>query len=822
MQFRKIAAVAGSALMAGMTLAVPAMAATNVGNIASLATPSDSVANFPIFVIGKTAASSDVAGAIDIAVRMAAESKTTTAATTTTGSAGTVTGVDRDGIAIGTTSTAGTSLSTAISQGSAFPNSGVVLTTHFSGLKDSTFSHRGTDYDYKEQVDVSAVRMSHDLGTDKINGSERMVIGTSGDIKYEYVFDKNIWINNTVAGAGTIASPEYTNAIKIKLLGKDFSIVGIGSNSIKMLSGTVGTAKKQGTTVTGITSGDYTVYVTAGANNDWASFEIKDKTGNVVDTISGVTESNSKDSSATGLTIKVTDSRVSGTDPATQIIEADIVVGTTGYLEKEYDGTADVDSTGTSNEKFDSANPRWGIQYSAVGGQDRYIGSGSKIQVVYKPTEKQYLKPGEKVVLPNNYGELGFTGWNTDNFAKITVEPSGQVSVYNVTDKALVGSAFYGLKLSSDKSGVFKVGGNFFTTAYLLYNGTFTGNVALYGGVGEVGPVAVGYKDETSGKILVNDSFRLGRINETYGAFAANTGGYGWAKLNLTTEAMNAGSTHDFGYNFTINAGEQDFILNVNASNTTNILSTISIGTSTTGGSPATATLKMSFQNKTTWTTAGADLATELFKLGPSAGSAEATDVNVTTGATVGNAGAKTQDEIVDDSGVILLNPSTYSASDKVVFKVPSKSLAVKAYFGTMGAVTTTTGATTAVVIPVTTDVVKMDTEVATTDGKSVLDAYKTQNLIVVGGPAVNSIAAQLLNVSFPSYGAASGIAANTAIVKVFQDKYATGKVAVLVAGYNAENTDAAALAIQSGKLAGNNATSVTLTGTDVNSLVVS
>ncbi len=815
MQFRKIAAIAGSALMSGMTLASAAMAATNVGNIAELAKPSDSVANFPIFVIGKTAQTEDVAGAVDIAVRMAAESKTTTTATTTTTS-GTVTGVDRDGIAIGTTATAGTSLSTAISGGSAFPNSGVVLTTHFSGLKDSTFSHRGTDYDYKEQVDVSAVRMSHDLGTDKINGSERMVIGTSGDIKYEYVFDKNIWINNTVAGAGTIASPEYTNAIKIKLLGKDFSIVGIGSSSVKMLSGTVGTAKKQGTTVTGITSGDYTVYVTAGANNDWASFEIKDKTGNVVDTISGVTESNSKDSSATGLTIKVTDSRVSGTDPATQIIEADIVVGTTGYLEKEYDGTADVDSTGTSNEKFDSANPRWGIQFSAASGTtDRYIAANSKIQVVYKPSEKQYLKPGEKVVLPNNYGELGFTGFNTDNFAKITVEPSGQVSAYNVTDKALVGSSFYGLKLSSDKSGVFKAGGNFFTTAYVLYNGTYTGSVATVGGVGEVGPIAIGYKDETSGKILVNDSFRLGRINETYGAFAANTGGYGWAKLNLTTENAKADSTHDFGYNFTINAGEQDFILNVNASNTTNILSTMSIGTSTTGGSAASATLKLSFQNKSTWTSAGADLATELFKLGPSAGSAEATDVNVTTGATVGNAGAKTQEEIVDDSGVILVSPSTYSASDKVVFKVPSRSLAVKAYFGTKGATTSADGTTTDKVVTVTTDVVKLDTEMT--------DAVKTgNNLVLVGGPCVNTLVASLATDSKFDYSCSSWPAENFGIVKVVQDAFATGKVAVVVAGTRAADTKLAALAIQSGKLAGNNATSAKLTGADINSLVVS
>lgn len=812
MQFRKIAAVAGSALMAGMTLAVPIMAATNVGNIASLATPSDSVANFPIFVIGKTASSADVAGAIDIAVRMAAESKTTTTVTTT-GTGAAITGVDRDGINIGTAA-GGSALSTAITGGAAFPNSGVILTTHFSGLKDSTISFRGTDYDYKEQVDVSAVRMRHDLATDKINGSEKMVIGTNSQIKYIYMFDKSIWINNTVAGAGTIASPEYTNAIKIKLLGQDFSIVGIGANSVKMLTGTVGTATKQGTTKAGVTSGDYTIYVTAGANADWASFEIYDKTGNKVDTLTGIgpgsTATTSKDSTATGLTVKATAVRVTGTDPATQIVETDIVVGKTGFVEKEYDSTADVDSTGTSNEAFNSANPRWGILYSAVGGDDRKIGAGSSIQVVYKPSEIQYLKPGEKVVLPNNYGELGFTGWNTDNFAKITVEPSGQVSAYNVTDKALVGSSFYGLKLSSDKSGVFKAGGNFFTTAYLLLNGTYgiASNIT--------GPVAVGYKDETSGKILVNDSFRGGLLGEIYSVVP-----YGWAKINLTSVADS--SLRSFSYNYTINAGEQDFILNVLVGNTSSILQNMTIGTS----APA-ATLQLSFQNKSVWNSAGADLATELFRLGPTASSAEGTDVNVTTEAAVGNAGAKTQDEIVDDSGIIVLTPATYTASDKVVFRVPSRSLAVKAYFGLSGAAATTGGTTTSsTVIPVTTDVVKLDTEISDTDKTN-------NNLVIMGSPAVNMLAYKLLVPAdkqtanpFPVYGykwteVGVPIEKDKAIVKVVQNAFAIGKVAVIVAGWEAANTDAAALAIQSGKLSGNNATSVTIAGTDVNSLVIS
>ena len=79
MQFRKLAAVAGSAIIAGMTIASPALAAvTNVPDWTKLADGT----KFPMFVIGETAKTSDVAGALDMAVRLAGESKTTSTTVT--------------------------------------------------------------------------------------------------------------------------------------------------------------------------------------------------------------------------------------------------------------------------------------------------------------------------------------------------------------------------------------------------------------------------------------------------------------------------------------------------------------------------------------------------------------------------------------------------------------------------------------------------------------------------------------------------------------------------------------------------------------------
>ena len=74
----------------------------------------------------------------------------------------------------------------------------------------------------------------------------------------------------------------------------------------------------------------------------------------------------------------------------------------------------------------------------------------------------------------------------------------------------------------------------------------------------------------------------------------------------------------------------------------------------------------------------------------------------------------------------------------------------------------------------------RLDTEVSSSDGK---------NLVIVGGPAVNRKAAELLGLSYPSYGAASGIQENTAVIALYENAFGNGTVALLVAGYEAENT---------------------------------
>ncbi len=101
--------------------------------------------------------------------------------------------------------------------------------------------------------------------------------------------------------------------------------------------------------------------------------------------------------------------------------------------------------------------------------------------------------------------------------------------------------------------------------------------------------------------------------------------------------------------------------------------------------------------------------------------------------------------------------------------------------------------------------------------GSAVLDssvnlATESKNLIVVGGPCANSVAAALLNASATN--CAAGFTPGKAIIQLFDTPM--GKTAMLVAGYEATETQAAsrAVALLDKRL---NGTSVTLTVTNTN-----
>ena len=210
--------IIASFLAALMLFAPAALAATALKDYPSfLATADHALDAYVIIGTGGTDPSglaSDVAGAVDIAVRLTELSYIVRTVSGAVG--GNVNGIEKDGIgysnnALTTGSSAGISAYT-----NTFPAGAVVKNAQFTGLKEGSFQWKSNSYDYREQVDLSGVLLRNDYGTNGVNGTMTMQIA-SGAVFYQYVFKKAINLSTaTTAGTtGSMDSPEYTYPINI-------------------------------------------------------------------------------------------------------------------------------------------------------------------------------------------------------------------------------------------------------------------------------------------------------------------------------------------------------------------------------------------------------------------------------------------------------------------------------------------------------------------------------------------------------------------------------------------------------------------------------
>jgi hypothetical protein len=107
--------------------------------------------------------------------------------------------------------------------------------------------------------------------------------------------------------------------------------------------------------------------------------------------------------------------------------------------------------------------------------------------------------------------------------------------------------------------------------------------------------------------------------------------------------------------------------------------------------------------------------------------------------------------------------------------------------------------------------------------GAAVLDSslasYTSQNLIVVGGPAINKASAALLGKKYPAYGAESGIPENAGLIKLVEQ--ADGTVAMIVAGWEAEDTQRACRVVAESDQYAMSGKEVQVTGTSMTDITV-
>jgi len=143
--------------------------------------------------------------------------------------------------------------------------------------------------------------------------------------------------------------------------------------------------------------------------------------------------------------------------------------------------------------------------------------------------------------------------------------------------------------------------------------------------------------------------------------------------------------------------------------------------------------------------------------------------------------------------GVVVKNPDSNGASDKVTIEVPADQVKAKVVvYGPGGTASESEGGTIKKVVPITTAVAKLDTEISD-------PATVGKHLVLVGGPAVNRLTAQAMGLSYPTYGG-SGLlpfAEGEGYIALYDGIFKSGQVVLVVAGWEADNTRMATSLLQ-------------------------
>ena len=710
MQFRKIAAMAGTALMAGLTLATPVMAASvsQVNKISDFATVTDHTPGF-LFVVGKDAKASDVAGAVNVAVMLAGKltvEKSTGVSTTTL----TVDGPERE----------------------------VELHTNIA-------DKFGASVEFGSASIPSLKDIERDFHGNKTTLTEKLTFGTgSGATLENYISD----LNGTVA-AKDLTGFEYkikvtqdvdlsglstTKPLQINILGKPYLLTAINQQTITILKG----QKAIVDSTRSMQYGDYEIKFVMGNSNEAVLSVLKGGTEIDRQTVK-VGETGEFDNG--NLKVYVQDA---SEFPVYGIAQATIIAAV----------GSDVEKTINNDSPYEEGDEswKWDIHFS---GQNKWTTSdyiGVKFTGKTKDNNDFYLKAGEKLMLPEDYTGLVFEGYNTDKYATITIQPVSGFVVYNTTASTNYGTVIDSsnakpIKLSADQP-IFTVSGSgsgdTLKEIYIVIDKSNT-NRAL-----------IAKYDSKSARYVNVTPITL--VNET--------------SLDITVNYEQMSDQIKYSKNSSINANGP-----------------------LQGGKWAANFIYNDTKDE--------------IRLGSSA-DAEETDVKIDTGSFAGY-GDKDY-SIVATDGVTVVDIKSNAASQKVVVKYPSET--VKGKFG-LGLVKGTTGGTYKEAVPVTSNVVKLDNEVSTSDKSS-------YDMVLVGGPCVNSLVADLATAGKFDYTCDKWPAENFGLIKVVKDAFASGKSVLIIAGTRAEDTMLAARVVQDGtKLASITNDTAKVTGTSFETVTV-
>jgi hypothetical protein len=900
MQFRKLAAITGSALMAGLSLAAPVLATsvTALKDINKLVGITDSTVSFPMFVIGATAATSDVAGAVDVAVNLASNAKTTKQVTVS-GAGESVTG----GVKVRTVGNELTPYTNIRNIKTVITGSDVDI------LKGgSYYLSTGTSGTYKEYLYLGGTdsiasgtqpQVKYDTATGETSPSLYLDVPSS-NVMYEYLM--------TFATSLTLGTTDATDQTAlvgstIKMLGKDFAISdatvsGGVVGSLTMLGGGSPLSVETGGSKTMTFGGkDYTItltsvaaetisgstYYSAIGDVNGESFQIRagqtktlsdgitigatkvfapivaGQSGYATMTIGGakyVIGNNSATVTKDGLSITGLTSNITSTNHRLSSITL-LYTPNTQKAYKEGQKFTDVfaaafdlkfnsltpefdDTTNRQTMTYTSSGPNVRIGYTNLDGEsetlDVFYNSGgtmlqgrtSSIGFITDEYNNISATQGDYFLvssggfshlmqfnsLDSSNLQLSFTDVGTGQSTTISYSATASPNATLIMDGFSYGIQILNpvankiIQVDLNRDG--DIAGN--STASMtsaVINGFLGSDSSFFvpklittgqGGLYIYNPSAVNinvstswaanrplpngispiraFANATTGDVLVTFNYTDSTGTATSGSVAVTD--------NSTSPANSSNFTTYEQATFNVQCVDNSAAAPVNSPQCKALIYSYG-GTRETG--PGFALVEEALQGSTAhrWVYFPVSYSSTLVKAGISTPSTN--DPYLTSNWDVVS-GSTTYKGMSQYGTYSEYDTTSLSATVKYPDSFTYANVYVLGPTGTISATGTAGSVTTETVLPITADVVKLDSEVSASDKTS-------KDLVLIGGPCINTLVADLATAGKFPYTCANWPGRNFGKVQLIADAFATGKTVLVIAGTRATETDLAALMVQ-------------------------
>jgi len=862
MQFKKLAALTGSALMAGLSLAAPVLATsvTKLSDINKLVGVVGSTVNYPVFVIGANAQTSDVAGAVDVAVNLASNA-----------------------VSSQTISVAGTGVSVTGGVSMATPTNPVTMWDNFASAKQVLTATDLPDVLASgNYVDAGSVSSPYSQYLNFANAAAKGQVvyetpsgGTAPALGLKFtggagnqVYTYQLAFTKQISEAITSGSAANMVNTQLNMLGKTWTITAAGVSAVKDLALTLLSGKNSQTVTTETPStysvGDksYTVTLVAVGTigtSDAATVTISG--GNLaspetLQILSGGTKTLS-DGTLVGVTSIFKTTKTGAIDSATVFIGADKL---------EMEDTDMTDSGYYSGIKLNGQTVN-DVTVSMTGNATGTTGTLTlnSIEVKWVPSLEQFVQAGSSLNDPFTNGafKIYFGGINpalddSANRETITITPSGTTAALAFKDSAgnAINQNFVQSTAAVAGNIAMKDAGGY--TLHVLEGETVSQNEYAvlgqnsYAGAGQnpfghivrvlslqtASTSTSQFQDMATGTTLQvtggNTTMYLDGQAYKVCVLSSTTVAFTWG--DTTATYCNVGTEYDLypaiqtskgawvalTKNQTISglANATSYTVNLPSGPLTVSTGTTAAGIKTVGN--ANYSLYIASPTATSFAIAATDNAASSTAFAtPGVLVIEGLDENqesntlavrldsdasynrvdiptnnvyfTSTKTTNAGVSGSTQYRYVDQFGTYVAYESNLPGTLSISYPSSQAQAAVgvgkapvSSSGGAAGSVTTQT------VLPVNWDVVKLDSEVSSAD-------QSANDMVLVGGPCINSLVAQLATAGKFPYTCDTWPGRDFGRVQVISDAFTAGKTALVIAGTRAADTDLAAQIVQKG-----------------------